>query len=220
MRHRIHGKQLCVKEDHRRAMLRNLAAGLFEHGQIETTMAKAKAVQPYAEKLITIAKRRSLASRRLLRSRINDRAILAWVADPNVKSERKTSDFWELPKESDIEFNRYGELRKAPRLIEHLLTKVAPLFADRAGGYTRIVKLGKHRLGDATDLVLLQLVGKEAGSNVSGNRSTRRVTADRRTAYAAKLRKSAASAARAGKGAAESPAADAGGEAAAPESSG
>ena len=41
MRHRVFGKQLCVKEDHRRAMLRNLAAGLFEHGQIETTIPKA-----------------------------------------------------------------------------------------------------------------------------------------------------------------------------------
>lgn len=189
MRHKISGKQLCVKEDHRRAMMRNLAAGLFEHGQIETTMAKAKAVQPFVEKLITIAKRRSLASRRLIRSRINDRSIHAWVADPNVKEDRKRSDFWELPKESDIEFNRYGELRKAPRLIEHLLKTVAPMYANRAGGYTRIIKLGKHRLGDGTDLVLLQLVGKESGSNVSGRRSTRRAIADRRTAYAAKVRK-------------------------------
>ncbi|MBX3355591.1 MAG: 50S ribosomal protein L17 [Phycisphaeraceae bacterium] len=194
MRHRVHGKQLCLKEDHRRAMLRNLAAGLFEHGQIETTLPKAKAVQPFVEKLITLAKRRGLATRRALRSRINDRPVHAWVADPNVKSERKQNDFWDLPKESDIEFNRYGELRKAPRLIEHLVTKVAPLFADRPGGYTRIIKLGKRRLGDGTDLVLLQLVGRESGSNVSGRRSTRRATADRRTAYAAKLRKAAGSA--------------------------
>lgn len=218
MRHKIHGKQLCVKEDHRRAMLRNLAAGLFEHGQIETTMAKAKAVQPFVEKLITIAKRRSLATRRLLRRRINDRAIHAWVADPNVKEDRKRSDFWDLPKESDIEFNRYGELRKAPRLIEHLLSKVAPMYANRAGGYTRIIKLGKRRLGDGTDLVLLQLVGKESGSNVSGRRSTRRATADRRTAFAAKLRKSAAAKGAAAPAATESAAeAASGGEAAAPE---
>jgi len=191
MRHRVQGKQLCVKEDHRRAMMRNLAAGLFEHGQIETTLPKAKAVQPFVEKLITIAKRRGLTSRRQLRSRINDRAVHAWVADPNVKSERKQNQWWELPKESEIEFNRYGELRKAPRLIEHLVSKVAPMYSDRAGGYTRIVKLGKRRLGDGTDLVLLQLVGHESGSNVSGRRSTRRATADRRTAYAAKLRKAA-----------------------------
>ncbi len=50
MRHRIDGKQLNRDSDHRRAMLRNLAAGLFEHGEIETTMPKAKAVQPFVEK--------------------------------------------------------------------------------------------------------------------------------------------------------------------------
>ena len=64
MRHRVFGKQLCLKEDHRRAMLRNLAAGLFEHGQIETTIPKAKAVQPFVEKLITMAKRSGLTMRR------------------------------------------------------------------------------------------------------------------------------------------------------------
>ncbi|MFO0894074.1 MAG: 50S ribosomal protein L17 [Phycisphaerales bacterium] len=201
MRHKIHGRQFSIKEDHRRAMLRNLAAGVIEHGQIETTLPKAKAVQPLVEKLITLAKRRSLATRRLIASRINDRAIHAWVADPNMKKP-KQSDFWDLPAESDIEFNRYGELRKAPRLIEHLITKVAPLFADRAGGYTRIIKLDKRRLGDGTDLVLLQLVGKESGSNVSGSRSTRRRTADRRATFAAKARKAAAAGGGAGDGAA------------------
>ena len=76
--------------------------------------------------------------------------------------------------------------------MQHILTKVAPLFEGRAGGYTRIIKLDKHRLGDGTDLVLLQFVGKEDGPQVSGRRSTRRQTADRRTAYAAELRKKAA----------------------------
>ena len=52
MRHRIHGKQLCRDSEHRTAMLRNLAAGLFEHGQIETTLPKAKAVQPFVEKIL------------------------------------------------------------------------------------------------------------------------------------------------------------------------
>ena len=89
MRHRVFGKQLCVKEDHRRAMLRNLAAGLFEHGQIETTIPKAKAVQPFVEKLITMAKQSSLASRRAIESRINDRAVFAWIKDPNTKEEKK-----------------------------------------------------------------------------------------------------------------------------------
>jgi large subunit ribosomal protein L17 len=172
-------------------MLRNLAAGLFEHGQIETTLPKAKAVQRYVEKIITMAKTKNLATRRELTSRLTDRKVFAWVADPNVKEGRKTSQFWDLPAASEIEFNRYGELRKAPRLIEHVLTKVAPLFAGRPGGYTRIVKLDKHRLGDASDLVLLQLVGKEEGPQVSGRKSTRRSIADRRTAFAAKIRKGA-----------------------------
>ena len=64
MRHRIGGTQFSVDTDHRKAMLRNLAAGLFEHGQIETTLQKAKAVQPLVEKIITIAKKGGLASRR------------------------------------------------------------------------------------------------------------------------------------------------------------
>ena len=76
MRHRIYGKQLNRKSAHRTAMLRNLAAGLFEHGQIETTLPKAKAVQGFAEKLITLAKTKSLHSRRQLERKINDRNIL------------------------------------------------------------------------------------------------------------------------------------------------
>ena len=199
MRHRVFGKQLCVKEDHRRAMLRNLAAGLFEHGQIETTLPKARAVQPFVEKLITMAKRSGLTARREIAARINDRAVFAWVADPNTKDEKKNMhQLWDLPAADAIEFNRYGELRKAPRLVHHLMTRVAPLYADRAGGYTRIVKLDKRRVGDQTDLCILQLVGKEDGAQVSGRRSNRRRTADKRTAYAAKAREKGAETAKAG----------------------
>ena len=195
MRHRVFGKQLCVKEDHRRAMLRNLAAGLFEHGQIETTLPKARAVQPFVEKLITMAKRSGLSARRAVESRINDRAVFAWVADPNMKDEKKNlHQLWDLPAADAIEFNRYGELRKAPRLVQHLMTKVAPLYADRPGGYTRIIKLDKRRVGDQTDLCILQLVGREEGAQVSGRRSNRRRTADKRTAYAAKARDKGATA--------------------------
>ena len=198
MRHRVFGKQLCVKEDHRRAMLRNLAAGLFEHGQIETTLPKAKAVQPFVEKLITMAKQSGLASRRAIESRINDRAVFAWIKDPNTKEEKKNlHSLWDLPAEDAIEFNRYGELRKAPRLVQHLISKVAPLYADRPGGYTRIIKLDKRRVGDQTDLCILQLVGKEEGPQVSGRRSNRRRVADKRTAYAAEARKKAAETAKA-----------------------
>jgi large subunit ribosomal protein L17 len=196
MRHRIAGYQLNVKTDHRRAMLRNLAAGLFEHGQITTTLPKAKAVQPFVEELITLAKRPSLATRRELTSRLTDRKVFAWVADPNTREETKVaqSRLWQLPSADEVEFNRYGEVRKAPRLIQHILTRVAPLYKDRAGGYTRIVKLDKRRLGDATDLVVLQLVGGEEGPQVKGRKSTRRTGADKRTAFAKKAREKAAAA--------------------------
>jgi large subunit ribosomal protein L17 len=194
MRHRIAGYKLNVTKDHRRAMLRNLAAGLFEHGQITTTMPKAKAVQPFVEELITLAKRPSLATRRALTSRLTDRNVFAWVADPNTREETKVaqSRLWQLPSADEVEFNRYGEVRKAPRLIQHVLTRVAPLYKDRAGGYTRIVKLDKRRLGDATDLVVLQLVGSEEGPQVKGRKSTRRTNADKRTAFAKKAKEKAA----------------------------
>jgi large subunit ribosomal protein L17 len=194
MRHRIYGKQLNRTSAHRRAMIRNLASGLFEHGRIETTMPKAKAVQPFVEKVITTAKRGGLHARRQVEAMINDRKIHAWVADPNVPDERKTSEFFELPDRDQIEFNRYGEVRKAPRLVQHIMGTVAPLFAERAGGYTRIVKLDKHRLGDGADLVVLELVGEEEGPQIGGRRSRRRQQADNRTAYAAQLRKGGATA--------------------------
>ena len=187
MRHRIHGKQLCRDSEHRTAMLRNLAAGLFEHGQIETTLPKAKAVQPFIEKIITIAKRGDFNSRRRIEQLINDRKIHSWVADPNLPDAAKQNDFFDLPAESDIEFNRYGDVRKAPRLVQHILTVVAPKFADRDGGYTRIIKIGKHRLGDGTDLVILQLVGEEEGPQIGGGDSRRRIQKQRRRDFAAKV---------------------------------
>ena len=187
MRHRIHGKQLCRDSEHRTAMLRNLAAGLFEHGQIETTMPKAKAVQPFVEKIITIAKRGGLNSRRRIEQLINDRKIHSWVADPNVPDSAKTNDHFDLPSENDIEFNRYGEVRKAPRLVQHIMAVIAPKFADRDGGYTRIVKIDKRRLGDGTDLVILQLVGEEEGPQIGGNDSRRRTQKQRRRDFSAKV---------------------------------
>lgn len=188
MRHRVAGKQLCRDKDHRRAMLRNLAAGLFEHGEIRTTMPRAKAVQPFVERIITIAKKGGLSARRQIESKLTDRKIHVWVADPNVPDRRKSNDYFDLPDASEIEFNRYGEVRKAPRLVQHILTRVAPMFADRDGGYTRIVKTGKHRLGDGGDIVVLQLVGREDGPTIGGGTSRRREAADKRTVFAKQRR--------------------------------
>jgi large subunit ribosomal protein L17 len=202
MRHRKAGYKLNRTSAHRQAMLRNMAASLFEHGQITTTIPKAKALQPFVEKIVTKAKRGDLHARRQVIAMLGrDRQAFAWsyVAKNATEDERAkvesqrefTQGFFDIPDTDQVERNRYGELRKAPRLVRHIFENVAPRFADRAGGYTRIVKLGRHRLGDAAELCVIQFVGNEEGPEIGGRPSTRRRQADRRTAYAAKLRKEA-----------------------------
>jgi large subunit ribosomal protein L17 len=184
---------------HRASTLRNLAAGLFEHGQIVTTIPRAKAVQPMVEKIITAAKSGTLAARRNIIAKLGgDRRGFEWLFLAKAPTEQEKDfveklrdqrrQFFDLPASSEVERNRYGELRKSPKLVKHIFDRVAPKFADRAGGYTRIVKLGRHRIGDAGELCLLQLVGNEEGAEIGGQPSTRRRTADKRTAFYAKLK--------------------------------
>lgn len=205
MRHRRAGYRLTRTSSHRDAMLRNLAAAVFEHGQITTTIPKAKAVQPLVEKIITDAKKGDLAARRRVIAKLGgDRQAFEWMYLPKKASEEEKNHvnqlrefregFFPLPKIEEVERNRYGELRKAPKLVKHIFDNVAPKFADRPGGYTRIVKLGRHRIGDAAELCVLQFVGNEEGPEIGGKPSTRRRTADKRTAFAAKARKSEAKA--------------------------
>ena len=77
MRHRAKGRQLSRTSSHRRALLNNMAASLFEHGRVITTEAKAKELRPFAEKLITLARRGDLHARRLVERRIKSRETLA-----------------------------------------------------------------------------------------------------------------------------------------------
>ena len=81
MRHRKKGRSLSRTPSHRRAVLRNLATSLFEHERITTTTAKAKELRPYAERLITLAKRGDLHARRLAARKISDRAVLGKLFD-------------------------------------------------------------------------------------------------------------------------------------------
>ena len=81
MRHRKRGRQLSRTAAHRRATLRNLATSLFEHERIETTVAKAKELRPYVERLITLARRGDLHARRLVARRIQDRVVVAKLFD-------------------------------------------------------------------------------------------------------------------------------------------
>lgn len=136
MRHRIAGRQLNRTSEHRLALRRNLAASLFEHETISTTIEKAKDVRGFAEKLITLAKKGNLPARRRAIQLLNNRAIY---------------------KEED------GRMVKTGTVIGKLFSEIGPRFLDRKGGYTRIIKLPKRRLGDNGQLVLLQLVeqGKE-----------------------------------------------------------
>lgn len=77
MRHRVKGRQLSRTASHRKAMLNNMVTSLFAHGGIVTTTAKAKELRPFAEKLITLARRGDLHSRRLVERKIKDRAVQA-----------------------------------------------------------------------------------------------------------------------------------------------
>lgn len=167
MRHRVYGYKLGRDTEHRKAMFRNLVAGLFEHGQITTTKHKAKAVQPFAEKLITLAKRGDLHARRRAIALLRDRIM---CDDP----EKVTRD-------------RRGEVKSGPKLIRHLFEQIGPRYEHRKGGYTRIIKLASYRIGDATDLVMLQLVGDESGPEIGGFKSHRRDAANRRRDFAKKL---------------------------------
>ena len=155
MRHRYAGRILGRRTNHRIAMWRNMAVSLFTHGQITTTLPKAKSFQPFAEKLISAAKKGDLASRRRVIAKLG-------------------GEKWMITGDEDqpgVVRNKYGELQKAPKIVKHLFEEIAPRYANREGGCTRIVKLAVHRLGDGSDLCVVQLVG--AGRRRTGRRRAR-----------------------------------------------
>jgi len=137
MRHQVAGKHLNRTSAHRTALRRNLAASLFEHGNITTTHEKAKFVQPFAEKLITLAKDGSLHARRRAIALLQDRDICT-VED--------------------------GDPVKVTTVIQKLFSEIGSQFQDRNGGYTRILNLPLRRIGDNSKLVLLQLIDEPVPS--------------------------------------------------------
>jgi len=116
MRHKVAGRKLGRPTEHRWALYRNQVTALLEHEKIITTEAKAKEVHSLAEKMITLAKDGSLASRR---------EALAFITDKKV--------------------------------VDKLFAEIAPGYADRSGGYTRLLKLGP-RPGDSAPMVQIELV--------------------------------------------------------------
>lgn len=116
MRHNVHGSKLGRTTAHRTAMFRNQLASLVQHERIRTTLHKAKALRPVAEKVITQGRTDTVHARRMVRRY--------------------------LPNRTDI---------------KRLFDKISPRFADRPGGYTRIIKLGPRR-GDGAEMAILELV--------------------------------------------------------------
>jgi len=137
MRHRVAGRQLGRTSQHRLAMRRNLVASLIQHETISTTIEKAKEVKSFAEKLITLAKKGTLAARRRAIALLGNRDIIDYEDNKPVKK---------------------------GTIIGKLFSEIGPRYLDRPGGYTRIVRLSLRRLGDNGQLALLQLVGKEEGA--------------------------------------------------------
>jgi len=118
MRHRKKTVKLNRHAAHRRILLANLVRGLFLNEVITTTVAKAKAAQPLAEKMITLGKKKSLHAQRQAVSTLHDKSV-----------------------------------------VKKLFSEIAPKFAERNGGYTRVIRAG-FRHGDGAPLALLELVGR------------------------------------------------------------
>ncbi len=118
MRHRKSGRHLNRTSDHRQAMFRNMAASLFEHEVIKTTLPKAKELRRVAEPLITLAKEDSVANRRLAFARTRSKSA-----------------------------------------VGKLFTELGPRYAERPGGYTRILKCG-FRPGDSAPMAFIELVDR------------------------------------------------------------
>jgi large subunit ribosomal protein L17 len=128
MRHRVAYRKLGRVTEHRISMLRNQSVALIRHERIETTVARAKELRPFVERIISIAKRSLSAPAGDAHHVTARRRVAADLADREV--------------------------------VTKLFDTIAPRFADRQGGYTRLLRLG-HRRGDAADLAEVELVGSE-----------------------------------------------------------
>lgn len=151
-------------------MRRNMAQSLFQYGQIETTLTKAKDIRPFVERLITLARKDTLPSRQRILAMLGDRAMLDKEEQAQYEAMSDTRRHKVLRARSG-RFHRDGRVpasynkKKIPfvarSVVRNLIKEVAPRYRDRAGGYTRIIRLAKRRIGDNSDLVLLQLLGEE-----------------------------------------------------------
>ena len=172
MRHKMKGRKLGRNASHRKAMFRNMASSLIKTlgyeegeegapkvpGRIVTTTAKAKELRPYVEKLITLAKKAQKHE-----ERAEQYATTAERGSSEWKSWR-TSDQWQQWTQAmapAVDYRRRAfALLRDKEALDILFTTLAERFADRNGGYTRIVRLANVRLGDAGEQALIEFVGE------------------------------------------------------------
>ena len=142
MRHQTKKNTLSKAKDQRDALLRSLATELFMHGEIKTTLARAKALKPYAEEIITYAKKGDLTSRRQAAKFIFD---------------KETGKFMDLKSGETFDAPQEGKKLAAETVLRKLFVVIGKKYSDRNGGYTRIYHLPPRR-GDASEMALIQLV--------------------------------------------------------------
>ena len=206
MRHRIHQRKLNRTTEHRKALLRNLAQNLIEHGRITTTVPKAKALRPFFEKLVTLAVKTrrlaaaddtagSLRARRRIHQLLGDRGLIPQDHRGAYEGMSDASRAKTMRMPSGRRHRRgdpKGRLAFTAESVAHrLIETIAPRYDGRPGGYTRLVRLANRRLGDCAQLATLQLVGGEEApvSLTKPGKTARRQRADARYAMAVKAAK-------------------------------
>jgi large subunit ribosomal protein L17 len=140
MRHKKAGRQLSRNAAHRLSLFRNLTMALIRHERIITTVAKAKEVRPFIEKLITLARKNTLHARRMVLARLG----------PPSKAEVR-------PEDAEASKAKPPDADERHVIIK-LFNEIAPRYVDRPGGYLRILKRSERRLGDAGETAFLEFV--------------------------------------------------------------
>ena len=195
MRHRLAFRKLGRTMEHRKALRRNQAQSLFEHGQIKTTLQKAKDLRPFAERMITLAKKArqgNVGARRRLQSLLTERFFVPVEHQEDYDNMSNAGRRAVRRSRSGRPYRRgegKGSVPFTVMAISHrLINEIAERYEDREGGYTRIIRLAKTRLGDQGAQAILQLVGEEdVPSNVpKPAKSARRRRIDARYAAVVK----------------------------------
>jgi large subunit ribosomal protein L17 len=198
MKHRLKTRKLGRTPSHHKAMQRNMAQSLIEHGRITTTVQKAKDLRPFVERLVTLARsagKGSITARRQIHKMLSDRSLIPAGKQGDYDDLSMAKRAKTLRARSGRRYRTgapKGKLKFTGESVTHrLVTTVAERFSDRPGGYTRLIRLGKRRLGDGGELATLEWVGDETspGSLTKPDKSARRQRADARYALAIKLAK-------------------------------